>query len=869
MMNWGKRRRAGLWVMLMPVLSFLVWMVMPAGHQLDVTIEAELPRGGYFEIFYVEGMAAYTAQHSVRLAGRGTVDRSVKVYDAQIRSHRPIRAIRIDPMNVGSAVALTQVTFKGRHGQEQLTAGSLMDRSKDLQQLTVHAQTRDAVRFVVSGNDPQLVILVPESVSGPSDSERWRREALALLLGGMLTCLLARAVAGHTTVRHLGLRLHRAGQRAAAWLSDDNTLVFSPGALGVYALLLMLSVIWVSLRLHQSSIGMWDERYPSEQVQRAVDLGQPRAIRSDEWRSFTPWMLSQVYRGMASDNPNLGAPGSTLLTGSPVTGPLMLAQPKFWGFALLDVQRGFSWYWASKVFGLIAALFTVLLILTRGAAMASLAGALAVYGSSFVQWWFSGNPSELITGFCAAVIGMYFLVRARKPGGMLFGAVLVGLVVPNLLMHLYPPHLLPLAHLSVFLLMGLLINEDSWRSVRERWPLRTVFMLMAVCGMVGLTALWYVEARPAIEVIMNTVYPGRRSEVGGDAPLHRVFSGVFESWKVNERPLPFADGNPTSESRMWALFPLAALIVPWRVWWTGRDKIKLVLMGFCVWVLAWTTLPLPEALRAAMALTGWYLVPSSNSTLGPGLASALLMTVLVAEIARRQWKPLALPGPMLFLGVAVAVAGYGFLLNAVDPAFFVWPRVLLAAVVVASLAWAVRSGRVVGYFLLVVLAALPTLHVNPVQSGLDSFLNKALFKSALTAGGGPKDRWAVYGDFSVAQGFKAVGLDVINGTNYAPRVDKLQLLDPQREYADDWNRYAHIELRSGVAGQAPMFELPVADQYAITLDVCGAHLRDLGVTHVVYTYPPTDAERRCLVPIPEAESDGTLFYFKLNRSFAG
>lgn len=91
----------------------------------------------------------------------------------------------------------------------------------------------------------------------------------------------------------------------------------------------------------------------------------------------------------------------------------------------------------------------------------------------------------------------------------------------------------------------------------------------------------------------------------------------------------------------------------------------------------------------------------------------------------------------------------------------------------------------------------------------------------------------------------------------------MDVLDPQRNGQDIWNRYAHIEFVSAPAGKVPSFDLMFPDHYQVALDVCGRHIRNIGVTHVAYTYAPSAAELACLEPLQAPVSDGAVRYFRL------
>jgi hypothetical protein len=377
----------------------------------------------------------------------------------------------------------------------------------------------------------------------------------------------------------------------------------------------------------------------------------------------------------------------------------------------------------------------------------------------------------------------------------------------------------------------------------------------------GLLAVWYLGTADAVLLVMNTVYPGKRFTLGGDLPLLQVFHGVFESWRVEEWPVPFPPTNQSEASRLWVLVPIALLVVPSRNWLKPAHRVKAALLAYCLLVLVWTSVPLPETVRMGLAKLGWFLSTPWHSVFGMGLASTLLVAMLVAERARGDLDVVSDSHWLLPSAVFSLVLSYGLVLAGMDPEFFVLGRIVMASAVVAGVAWSMVKGRRAIYLGLMILVALPTLHVNPLQNGLSQYLKKDIFAGAKWLA--PEGQWAVYGDMRVAQGFKAAGLSVLNGVHYAPRMRLVDVLDADHRFNHVWNRYAHIELVSAPSGAAPSYKLIFADAYQIVLDVCGPHIRRLGVTHVAYSYPPSAAELRCLGPLEVPVADPTLFYFQL------
>ena len=851
------------------IIVFLILFVFggllfPPVTHLDIVVKGEFPRSSYAELYHSSSAPSFDAKTLTR-PYRVEREDGVRLL-SRISSIRAVKFIRFDPVVGELPFQIESLDIQGDSGHVRYSGQDIAEKALKLQQVERKGALPDIFNAYSVGPDPQLIFSVPKDVAStplPKLMAHWLLLALAC---GLLIFGFERIWSWRQNPPAVWAAIHRLFARVGRCWSDEATITFSAAAVWVYFSLISLFVGWVGLHLHQSSIGVWDNMYATAIPQSSIRVGEPRAIRSDEWNTFTPWMLSQVQLGMPIDNPNLGASASSVLTGAPVAGPLMLAQPKYWGFAWFDLETGFSWFWGFKVFGALAAVFSLLLMLTKGDVVVSLGGSIAVYGSSLVQWWFSGISPELLMGFSMSVVGSVYLLQARKRGGVVVGAVILALVIPNLLMHIYPPHLLPLAYLAVFTVGACLWNAGAWANFRQGVRWRLSWMSLAVVALLGLVGLWWSLSRETIELMLHTVYPGKRFVLGGDMKLAYVFHGIFESWRIADWPLPFIPTNQTAASQMWVLFPLAFALVKVRDWVSAGFRLPALLVVYCLMVVTWTSVPIPTGAREWMAHAGWSLSPPWNALVGLGVASMMLVSILVAGVASDRMVLIRWPRQVLpFLAVGV-VAVYGLYLRSIDAEFFDLGRIALAATFLGVFVWAIHGGHRWWFFGLCVLSALPGLQVNPVRNDLSAYLGKDLFVQAKALGGQSGDTWAVFGDTDIAQGLKSVGLTVVNGSHYAPRLPFLNILDPLHAYQNVWNRYAHVGFASGRPGVAPVFKLMFPDQYEVSLDVCGNELKALGVKHVAYTYEPSEWERRCLTPVPLAVSDGRVGLYTLKPS---
>lgn len=643
--------------------------------------------------------------------------------------------------------------------------------------------------------------------------------------------------------------VHKSLNKLAEFLSDKRTIVFNARSVSVLAIAGIMVMLFVTFKLNQSSIGLWDKIYGEPSSELFSRIGSPKNIRSDEWITQTPWLLNQVQRGMMVENKNIGGAQSAFMAATPVRHQLMLFQPKFWGFLFLDLERGFSWIWAYKAFGLFISFYLLFLLLTGGDGLISASGALWVYGSSFVQWWYSSHLPEQLIGFALAVLGAIYLLQAEKVRSKLFGGVLVAFSIVNLLLHVYPPFLVPLGYLGVFTVVAFNLQNSRLRNIAADWKPVLLISTLVVAVSASFIYSWAITGRETIELMMNTSYPGKRIELGGNMPLPRICYGIFECLRDSQYIYPIEPSNSCEASSFVLLFPLLLFMIRPSDRYAVEAPLLSGLFLYCLFVLAWMIFPMPLWLREGFAAIGWLFSPAYRSQVGIGIGSIMLVTVFASMRARHKVNYSKISTIILMASIAVVILLTGFWLKGIDPKYFdnirIFVGLLLAEGIVLSIVIANRR-----YFhLAITLLVLPSLTVNPIQYGLASVLNKPVLNMAVLHGGQVGDRWAVIGDYGFAQGLKARGLDVINGSNYAPNLLRLRALDPDGRFKNIWNRYAHISIASSPGIKHPEFSLLGPDHYLLTVDICSDQFRSLGVTHLAYTKKPTEKELRCLLPL--------------------
>lgn len=849
-------------------LTILLSLTLLGIYTVQIVLEMRTTAGQSAELYFAGDGQGY---EELRKAAFPVVPDGIwHTYRVRLPYVQELARLRIDPAPAKGDVAVRRVVVRTRHGTVTLQGAAL--RRAVAQTHDVAAQpVRQGIGYTSGAEDPYIDLALPPAASylslpGVAIFGHGLLWGTAGVVAWLMLELLGRAILGWVNRRP---ELVRASQTAADALSDDGVLRVDLRLLLTLAAIACGFVVYVALDLNQSSIGIWERMYPPRPVEQLIDLGTPRGTRADEWNVHTPWIFSQVLRGSDVHNLNVGGESAPLLASLPVDHPAGLAIFKFFGFRLFDLETGFSWFWAYKTFVLWGSFLWLLLVLTRGDLAVAALGSLWIYSSSYMQWWFSSGFTDILSHAALTIVGALYLLFAQRVRGIVLGAAIASYGVCNLLLQLYPPLLVPMAYIGILLVAGAVVEIGSASPVRVKWRIRVIAATGGLVVIALMGGAYAHDAWSTVATMRATVYPGARLSSSGAIPMSTLFLGFFENYRYDESLLPFGPGSNACEiSSFMLLAPALLLALPWRSVRSRGLGLSLALGLATTLVGSWMAVALPPWLEQLYRRAGWGLVPPIRAIGALGVASILLVCVVAAGIRAQRWvvprwKRLLIPAL-----VAGALLLFGAELHRRDPIFFNW-KTVMAGTLAASL---IASGAVLGRLQLMLLglalSSLPQLRANPLVSGISALSEKPLLQQIRAASSGPSDKWAVFGDHVLAQGMKAHGLNVVNGSHYVPNRQLAKVLDPEQASREVWNRYAHVVFQAVPGATPPRYTLVAPDCYIVTFDVCGPELPALGVTHVAYAHPVHKADRRrCLTPIALREKAGVeVFELKAPRS---
>ena len=569
---------------------------------------------------------------------------------------------------------------------------------------------------------------------------------------------------------------------ASGWraLSAKHALL---GLLALFAALVGAGVTGSSVQMYLDQPGFIES-------DAHLLFGENRLIRADEWLVVTRMAIGQQNHQPPRPvvNKNLGADGQNMLvvgmTGVPVAHVSAFAKPATWGFFAFDLRRALAWYWWLPPFGCLIALWGVMAVLVPRRWGLGLATAAVFTSSGYVIAW-SNWPAYAVL-FPAAAFWLFFQLP-RTVGGWRLAAWAIGfgLALTGFVLVLYPPWQITLGYLFGLMTVAVLVRDRSWTQFT---PQRLAALGGAVAVFAFVCGSWWLDARPAIDAMQATLYPGQRTTIaGGGMYLFMSFRGF-----LNAHTLYFNDGalNASESSSFFYFFPVAAVavLVSAAMRRIRPNVVDVALLLFCVAAL-WFQLIGFGAKLAELSL--WGRVVPVRVDLSLGLASVLWCSLRLGAVEEDNSLQLR---RSIIVAIAFLWAAVVTVLSMRSPEVAVgplphWLWVALPLGVFA-LSWALLARNTKAFLGgLLAVNVLTTFAFNPIVRA-PTFVRAT--PALIEQVGQQRSPTLVVGYLTGASALLAAGLPTVNGVFYYPPLALWNALDPRHAFESVWNRYQHL-----------------------------------------------------------------------------
>jgi hypothetical protein len=410
----------------------------------------------------------------------------------------------------------------------------------------------------------------------------------------------------------------------------------------------------------------------------------------------------------------------------------------------------------------------------------------------------------------------------------------LGLGIAGFALFLYPPWQIALAYLFLMLSIGYVFKEKLYKQLDFRSTLSFV-------GSISIAFLilwcWWLDARPAINTILATVYPGQRTaEVGGGLTWPLVLRGFSnlvslhksDHWLVNQSEVA---------SFPYLLLPMIVLFFTrWRQRSIGPVEISLLIaISFFLYYMFFG-FPADISKTAMMGR-----MTAHRADLALGLAFTLLCGLLLVpgdlnppRTAERTYTAVFISAIwVVFVFLNVSKLHESILGDLI-------PSLVILLIVVTFMAgyWLIIGQSRNFIFLMVTMSLATTIPFHPIAIAPTKIESNLSFLSPASTPTMPR-RILTLNSVVPAMSLLASGKPIVSGVFYYPQTSLWKRLDPNGEDISKYNRYQHLVFwgeETEVFGRSSVrsyrVDTPEAGSVKVSLDLERFDFRDAGAGYV-------------------------------------
>lgn len=563
---------------------------------------------------------------------------------------------------------------------------------------------------------------------------------------------------------------------------------------------LVVFCVCVGLRIHGSSIGVYNEVFPTQvEPERTTLVGRPRWIRSDEFGVQTPTFFSQQYNQHQLYSRQMGVSPANMVLDyySPVWDWTVLGKPLLWGYLLFGNEVGLSWYWCGELILIGMCALELFLILLGGRQLESVLGAVMVVLSPEVQWWVLPHlPIVTMYAMGLFCLGYHFFTArtARAKWGI---SVLTSIALVGFALSIYPSYQVPFAYITIALL-AVCLARDRNRVVVLR--LDWTRLLLSLAAAAAILVHFAVTSWDDLQLLLNTSYPGTSFNTGGNKSVGDLFFNIACLYS------PFTDIdipglNNCEAATFLHVAPFFLVLSPRMLATLKRNKDKSaivgkVLLGILAVEVLYMLVGIPREVASVTFLR------YCNRMHGIYDWTATVFSVWGFSVLLRNPRMLR-TSEKLALPIGYAIVA-GMLVS--GPV-----KTYLESIQVRGISapWMLAGCALVGFAVMLLLATFYKVKlfsavvialmlcvgatVNPVERGTGALTNHPISKAiAQTSSSEPNERWLCTDCIFFLSNFvMSNGARVLDATNFYPDVEKWSVIDPDGTFREETNRYAN------------------------------------------------------------------------------
>lgn len=617
-----------------------------------------------------------------------------------------------------------------------------------------------------------------------------------------------------------------------------------------YAIAGAVLLLGVLFKINGSSIGMMHSYFGTLDTDNIFGLSRPE--RSDEWALFTPMTLAQYkeksYFPYFSSIVRAGNTDVFLEYGQPVASFLMIFKPFYLGYLILPVEYGMAFFWTGRLIALFMVSFEFARLLTKDNRRLSLVYAFLVAFAPVVQWWFAINCFvEMVIFLQLSLVLLDKYLKSDSVKTKIICALGITVSAGGYILSMYPAWMIPLFYVLLVCIIWVIVRN------RTNFKLhKTDVIIMILCVIVLALSFLYVmhKSSETIRILTNTAYPGKRFDTGGGYGLIETFRYVFNVWHNILYNSP--ELNVCESADFISLFPMGYILYFMYIFKNKKsDLLCNLIIVVSVFLGIYCFIGFSDFL-AKITFMGSSVVNRTLPILGFAHTILLIRALYLNSTVEYEGKLKKTIVSLIICLIGSGLIAYALYRN--NSGFYngfmiACEIIALAVLFFGCMNFDNKTIANIWCCFAVFAALLAGLFVNPVRKGLNSIKNSPhLLMIENVVKEDPDAIWLVEDLGLPITNFPIIaGARTVNTTNVYPALERWEAVDPQGEYRDIYNRYAHIMVYFDDDYEGEKFNLLYPDYFSVVLSY--DEIKGMNVKYMFTTNDYSNDDRMQLVSI--------------------
>ncbi|HEX5797943.1 MAG TPA: hypothetical protein VFX79_01185 [Candidatus Saccharimonadales bacterium] len=568
-------------------------------------------------------------------------------------------------------------------------------------------------------------------------------------------------------------------------------------------------IILTVFQIHGSSVGMYHKfLYGENATDSSLIYGQPKPIRADEWKGWTPLTVLQSKTGFNTYNTELGSGRDlTLRPEAPYKDWSTAFKPQNLSFFVLPFENAFAFRWWFIIGILMVSAYFFLLRMFNNKKTLSILLSVSFALSPFLLWWYQMNLFlPLAYAFLLMILGMRIINKEKIPRikaervtnilyvtGLSYLGICFGLV-------LYVPFLIPIAIIIFAFLLGYLLDKkfehrlSNKDMLKRLWPFLLAFLITVSVGLAFVSG-----HKTMIEAIANSEYPGHRVTRSADLPFSpalAIFDGFLMPVLQGVERGKHYYANQSEAANFILLLPFMLLPGIALLAYEYRKKkrinwVFLLINLVALLFLARISLPVGDSFYKLLLLDR---VPNNRLIAGIGFVGFLQLVYFIRALDALKISKKKLTSPAVMYGLASlsALILFGSAVINKFPRFLSEYLIMvsLAVFFIAILVAFLSRRNVLGASLLLVFTVVSIFKILPISHSLDPLQDTPVLKK-MESISKPGDDWIILDNTRWESFPQLAGRGSIGGIQVYADTALWSQFDPTGKDKPVYNRQGH------------------------------------------------------------------------------